>query len=132
VIEVGTDRERLIFLLETAEAERRHLLVSDSRVFAGAMSASRLATLETDIELAERIDAFVARFGRLQVTLGDKLLPVLLRLVAEAVGTALDNLDKAERSTAEGERSRSTRRSSTAATSRQYPGPPRHRGAGRG
>ena len=33
----------------------------------------------------------------MQVTLGDTLLPVLLRQVAEAVGTALDNLDKAER-----------------------------------
>jgi len=35
--------------------------------------------LENNIELAERVEAFVARFGRLQDTLGDKLLPTLLK-----------------------------------------------------
>jgi uncharacterized protein with HEPN domain len=95
--ETPTDRGRLAFLLEIAAAERRHLLVSDSRVFSQSVSADRLATLESDIELAERIDAFVARFGRLQDTLGDKALPLLLRIVAEPIGTTLDNLDRAER-----------------------------------
>lgn len=94
---VTAELQRLAFLLEIAEAERRHLLISDPRVFATAVSASRLAALETDVELAERVDAFVARFGRLQDTLGDKVLPTVLRLFAESPGTALDNLDKAER-----------------------------------
>jgi len=61
------------------------------------MTADRVATLRTDIDLAERTDAFVARFGRLQDTLADKLLPVLLEWLAEPVGPAIDNLNRAER-----------------------------------
>ena len=43
------------------------------------------------------LDAFVARFGRLQDRLGDKLLPTLLRLNMEKVGSQLDNLILAEK-----------------------------------
>ena len=48
-------------------------------------------------EEAERVEAFVGRFGRLQDTLGDKLLPVLLGALGEASGPMADNLDRAER-----------------------------------
>ena len=47
--------------------------------------------------MAERLDAFVSRFGRLQDTVGDKLLPALLSALAERTGPAIDNLDKAEK-----------------------------------
>ena len=47
--------------------------------------------------LSERLDAFVARFARLQDSLGDKLLPALLLALAEPVGAALDNLNVGER-----------------------------------
>ena len=43
------------------------------------------------------LDAFVARFGRLQDRLGGKLLPTLLRLNMEKVGSQLDNLILAEK-----------------------------------
>lgn len=43
------------------------------------------------------MEAFISRFGRLQDTLGDKLLPNLLVLVGERTATAVDNLDRAER-----------------------------------
>ena len=46
---------------------------------------------------SRRVDAFVARFGHLQDTLGDKLLPRLLEWLAEPVGPAIDNLARAER-----------------------------------
>jgi len=39
----------------------------------------------------------VARFGRLQDTVADKLLPEFLRCLAEPVGPAIDNLDRAEK-----------------------------------
>lgn len=39
----------------------------------------------------------MGRFGRLQDTLGDKLLPLLLSLLGEKVSSAIDNLDRAER-----------------------------------
>jgi hypothetical protein len=53
--------------------------------------------LRNDIDLSERTDAFVARFGRPQDSGADKLLPVLLDWLSEPVGPAIDNLDKAER-----------------------------------
>ena len=47
--------------------------------------------------LSGRLDAFVARFARLQDSLGDKLLPALLLALAEPVGAAIDNLNVGER-----------------------------------
>lgn len=88
---------RLAFLAETVQAEARHLRATDARLFSEPMTAQRAARLRDDIDLSERADAFVARFGRLQDTLADKLLPELLRWLAEPVGAAIDNLNRAER-----------------------------------
>lgn len=62
--------EKLRFLAESVQAEARHLATTDGRLFAQAMTAERAASLSIDIDLAERVDAFVARFGRLQDTGG--------------------------------------------------------------
>jgi len=59
--------------------------------------AHQVALLETDVELAERVEAFVGRFGRLQDNLGDKLLPLLLLALGEKATSAIDNFDLAER-----------------------------------
>ncbi len=88
---------RLHFLARVAKRERKHLLTTDQRVFTEPFSAARARQLDTDIELAERVEAFVARFSRLQDTLGDKLVPALLRALGEPVGAFIDNLDRAER-----------------------------------
>ena len=90
-------RVKLRFLADTVMAEAEHLQTTDGRLFAVAMTPERATTLRTDIDLAERTDAFVARFGRLQDTVADKLLPALLDWLAEPVGPAIDNLNKAER-----------------------------------
>ncbi|TVP60703.1 MAG: hypothetical protein EA349_01005 [Halomonadaceae bacterium] len=50
-----------------------------------------------DVDMAERLDAFVARFSRLQDTLGDKLIPTLLSYLGEQTGPAIDNLNRAEK-----------------------------------
>lgn len=89
--------DRLRFLAEVVTAEAEHLSATDARLFAEPMTSARAAALRTDIDQAERVDAFVARFGRLQDTLGDKLLPLLLHALAEPVGPAIDNLNRAER-----------------------------------
>jgi uncharacterized protein YutE (UPF0331/DUF86 family) len=47
--------------------------------------------------LIERVDAFRRVFGRLQDTIGDKLLPAFLSAMAETPGTALENLERAEK-----------------------------------
>ena len=54
-------------------------------------------SLENSEDHSVTLDAFVARFGRLQDTLGDKLLPALLRLNLEKVGSQLDNLFRGEK-----------------------------------
>ena len=92
-----TASPKLLFLAETVLAEARHLQTTDGRLFAAAMTPQRASTLAADIDLAERTDAFVARFGRLQDTLADKLLPALLDWLAEPVAAAIDNLNRAER-----------------------------------
>lgn len=89
--------ERLQFLSRVVERELAHLHTTDSRLFAQPLTLQQAQTLNTNDDLAERIEAFVSRFGRLQDTLGDKLLPQLLRLLEEPAGAVVDNLDRAER-----------------------------------
>ena len=43
------------------------------------------------------LDPFVSRYGRLQDTVGDKLLPAILRANLEKTGAQLDNLLRAEK-----------------------------------
>ena len=64
---------KLQFLAETLLAEAAHLQTTAGRLFAQAMTTERAASLRADIDLAERTEAFVARFGRLQAALADKL-----------------------------------------------------------
>ncbi len=89
--------EKLCFLAETVLAEAALLQITDGRLFAQTMDTQRASTLREDIDLAERVDAFVARFGRLQYRVGDKLLPAVLAWLAEPIGPAIDNLARAER-----------------------------------
>lgn len=70
---------------------------TDARLFADALSAKSLEVITQDPLLAERLDAFVSRFSRLQDTLADKFLPTLLDALAEPKAAAIDNLDRAER-----------------------------------
>ena len=89
--------ERLAFLCRITQKEISHLQDTDSRLFADLFTVEAAQRIETDPILAERLDAFVSRFGRLQDNLGDKFLPQLLSAMAEKPGAAIDNLDRAER-----------------------------------
>ena len=53
--------------------------------------------MDSDPAQAGQLDAFVARFARLQDTVGDKFVPALLQALQEPVGAVIDNLDRAER-----------------------------------
>ncbi|MHB1174920.1 MAG: hypothetical protein ACYCZJ_07335 [Sulfuriferula sp.] len=88
---------RLKFLVRVVRKECQHLATTDQRLFANAFTLAQASQLETDPDLAERVEAFVGRFGRLQDTVGDKLLPLLLTALGEKTGAAIDNLDRAER-----------------------------------
>ena len=89
--------ERLLFLSRVVQKEAAYLRDTDERLFAESFSPERVALFADMPELAERVEAFVSRFGRLQDTLGDKLLPALLAALGETPGAAIDNLDRAEK-----------------------------------
>lgn len=89
---------RLEFLARVTDRKCPHLLDTDKRLFGNLFTTVEEARkIAADPILTERLDAFVARFGRLQDTVGDKLLPALLTALAENPGAAIDNLDKAEK-----------------------------------
>lgn len=88
---------RLQFLVRVVRKECRHLTTTDMRLFGSLFTMEQAVLLEKDPDLAERVEAFVGRFGRLQDTVGDKLLPLLLAVLGENPSAVIDNLDRAER-----------------------------------
>lgn len=88
---------RFMALLKIVRREGVLLQKTDARLFKSELNAASVERLESDDDLAERLDAFVSRFGRMQDTVGDKLIPALLRSMAEKTGSALDNLNRAEK-----------------------------------
>ena len=88
---------RLQFLVRVVRKECKHLTTTDQRLFGNLFTREQATRLEEDSDLAERVEAFVGRFGRLQDTVGDKLLPLLLAALGEKSSAAIDNLDRAER-----------------------------------
>jgi uncharacterized protein with HEPN domain len=93
----GVNVERLHFLLKVAGKETAYLLETTKRLSQENINKIWVEQLEKKPDLAERIDAFVARFGRLQDHLGDKLTPELLRQMLEVPSSAIDNLNKMEK-----------------------------------
>ena len=88
---------RFSFLFRVLAREAEHLRITDRRVFSRPFDPARALALADDVDDAERVEAFVARFARLQDTLGDKVLPALLAALGEPVAAVIDNLDRAER-----------------------------------
>ncbi len=88
---------RLQFLCRVVKKEANYLQDTDGRLFAESLGVTDLQRIAEDALLAERLDAFVSRFGRLQDTLADKFLPALLDAMAEPRGAATENLDRAEK-----------------------------------
>lgn len=88
---------RLEFLARVTTRECAHLLDTDRRLFADLFTVEVAQKITADSILAERLDAFVSRFGRLQDTLGDKLIPALLIALSEPFGPVAENLDRAEK-----------------------------------
>jgi len=57
---------RLAFLSRVVGKQCRHLLATDQRLFDQPFIAERAGQLGANPDLAERVEAFVGRFGRLQ------------------------------------------------------------------
>ncbi len=90
-------KARLEFLCRVVDKESHYLQETDARLFVEELNAETLKRIAEDALLAERLDAFVSRFGRLQDTVGDKFLPAMLDAMAEQKGAAIENLDRAEK-----------------------------------
>lgn len=90
-------QERLRFLSRVVDKEIKHLVYADNQVFDGQLTYEAVEGLDKTPELAMKVEAFVSRFCRLQDTLGDKLLPALLKALGEPDRALLINLEKAEK-----------------------------------
>jgi len=64
---------------------------------AGAFDRESLAKQLATPEGIDRLESFGAKFSRLQDTLSDRLLPLFLRVAGELPGTAVENVNRAER-----------------------------------
>lgn len=84
-------------LIQLTSKEARYLLRTAARLRALPIDVAWVKSLDERDEHSEMLDAFVSRYSRLQDTLGDKLLPVLLRASLEKTGAQLDNLLRAEK-----------------------------------
>lgn len=86
-----------LLALDLAHKETVHLQYSHSTLFAMPIDLDWVKNLGKQPHLAEKVEAFVSRFGRLQDHLGEKLLPRFAALVGESSKTLLDALATAEK-----------------------------------
>jgi len=89
-------RQRFLQTLEIVSKESKHLEYSKNQLFGNSFNRSWLDTLENEPDNAVILEAFVSRYGRLQDTIADKLLPRLLVLLAEKTGAQIDMLNRCE------------------------------------
>jgi hypothetical protein len=80
-----------------AHKEAGHLRYSLTTLFALPIDLPWVRNLAQQPELAEKVEAFVSRFARLQDQLGDKLLPRCAHLLGESPKSLIDALAFAER-----------------------------------
>ncbi len=83
--------------LDLAERESAHLDYTYRTLYAEPIDLAWVEALATREDLAEKIDAFVGRFGRLQDHLGEKLLPLFARLLGGQPKSLLDVVAYSER-----------------------------------
>ena len=88
--------ERLLWTLGIVYREGRHLQISQQRLFSRPVTVQWVSALENDVDVGERLEAFVSRFGRMQDTVADKLLPRWLVALEERLGSQIETLNRAE------------------------------------
>ena len=93
----GLPVARFLQTLEIVAREGKHLSYSWNSLFGQTIEAEWVRNLEQDPACAERLEAFVSRFGRMQDTMADKLLPRWLLALAEVPGSQIETLNRAER-----------------------------------
>lgn len=96
---MSAETDRLVRLLELVEREDIHLMAVRTRLLGNdcAVDAARVQRLLADEVGIDRLESFAAKFGRMQDTCVDKLVPSLLRAAGESLGAAIDNLMRMEK-----------------------------------
>ena len=89
--------ENALLALALARKEAAHLQYTHRTLFAQSIDAVWVQQLNLRDDLAEKVEAFVSRFGRLQDQLGEKLLPRFAALLGETPKSMLDVLAYAEK-----------------------------------
>ena len=89
--------DRFLHTLHLVAREGEHLLWSWRRLMGLSIDTDWVKRLDAEPEMAERLEAFVSRFGRLQDTIADKLLPRWLLAQAETPGSQIETLNRAEK-----------------------------------
>ncbi len=89
--------DRFLFTLNIVAKEGNHLAFSWQRLYSHDITPAWVRELEAHPEQAEQLEAFVSRFGRMQDTIADKLLPRWLMALAETPGSLIETLNRAER-----------------------------------
>lgn len=87
---------RVLFLKKVVQKEFKHLTYSDEQTFKNLLTINKVKSLATDEAFSETVEAFGSRFGRFQDTLGQKLLPLWIKVLGEQPAALIDNLNKAE------------------------------------
>lgn len=86
-----------LFALQLAQKEANYLAYTHNTLFTQAIDLKWVESLADFPEYAEKIDAFVSRFARLQDHLGNKLLPLFAQLYEAKPNSLIDTLTFAER-----------------------------------
>jgi hypothetical protein len=89
--------ENAVLALDLAKKEAAHLAYTHRTLFAQTIDLDWVRNLAQRDDLAEKIDAFVSRFGRLQDHIGEKLVPRFVALLGGTPTSLLDNLAYAEK-----------------------------------
>ncbi|MBA1149294.1 hypothetical protein H0Z60_19800 [Ectothiorhodospiraceae bacterium WFHF3C12] len=96
-----SDVRRVTQLLDLVEREDEHLRGVQARFFGTVpeqgVDGEWVTRTLSNPEGIDRLESFGAKFGRMQDTVVDKLLPALLTAAGEHPGAAIDNLNRAER-----------------------------------
>jgi len=89
--------DRFLATLDIVQKEGLHLSFSWDRMFSsGDVSAQWVDALRNDPAQAEKLEAFVSRYGRMQDTITDKLLPRWLLALAEKESSRIEVLNRSE------------------------------------
>lgn len=89
--------DRFLQTLDIVFREGGHLAYSWGRLYSQPIDIAWVRRLEAKPELAEQLEAFVSRFGRMQDTIADKLMPRWLMALAENTGSQIETLNRAEK-----------------------------------